>query len=101
MLEQVLAILSSTPEKLRREIADFTLRQMKTRPAKDKWSVQEILAHLDDVERLGMRERIEAMITQDMPLLRAFDQEARARDRHYDRIDPKRSLESFLSQRRT
>ena len=100
MLEQVLPILFSTPEKLRRELADFTPREMRTRPAEGKWSVQEILAHLDDVERLGMRERVEAMVTQRRPKLHAFDQEARARDGRYHTIDPKHSLQSFLSQRR-
>jgi hypothetical protein len=100
MLEEVLAILSSTPDKLRREIADFTPGQMKRRPAEGKWSVQEVLAHLEDVEGLGMRDRVEAMVTQHLPRLAAFDQEARAQEMRYNRIDPARSYESFARKRR-
>jgi len=100
MLEEVLAILSSTPEKLRREIAGFTPRQMKRRPAEGKWSVQEVLAHLEDVEGLGMRDRVEAMVTQHIPRLAVFDQEARAREMRYNRVDSVRSFESFTRKRR-
>lgn len=100
MLEGVLAILSSTPEKLRREIADLGPRQMRVHPADGKWSVQEILAHLDDVEGFAMRDRVEAMIAQETPQLPSFDQEARARNGHYERISAARSLESFVRKRR-
>ena len=61
MLSDVVAILASTPEKLKREIASMSLQEMKTRPAADKWSVQEVLAHLDDIEEIGMRARVVAM----------------------------------------
>ncbi len=100
MLKDVLEILAATPEKLSREIAAMTPRQMRTRPAPGKWSVQEILAHLDDVEELGMRARVAAMIDGNEPALRSFDQEKRAVDLRYDRKDPRQSLESFVRQRR-
>ena len=100
MLGNALEILAATPEKLRREIAAMSPRQMRTRPAPGKWSVQEILAHLDDVEELGMRARVAAMIVGNEPSLPPFDQEKRAVDLHYDRKDPQRSLESFIRQRR-
>lgn len=100
MLEDVLAILASTPEKLRREVSTIPLRAMKTRPATGKWSVQEILAHLADVEELGMRARVAAMIDEDEPVLLPFDQEKRAVDLRYGHKDPRRSLESVARQRR-
>jgi DinB superfamily len=98
--KDVLAILASTPEKIRREVAAMTTREIRTRPAANKWSVQEILAHLADVEELGMRVRVAAMIEQDEPVLLPFDQEKRAVDLHYDRQNYRRSLESFVRQRR-
>ncbi len=98
--QEVLAILAATPEKVRREISSMSPRQMKARPAAGKWSVQEILAHLDDVEELGMRARVAAMIEQDEPSLEPFDQEKRAVELRYDRKDPLRSLTSFTRQRR-
>lgn len=100
MLKDVFSILSTTPEKLRREIAPMSLREMKGRPAPKKWSVQEILAHLDDVEETAMRARVEAMVERDNPLLLPFDQEARVVEMHYDRKDPRRSLAAFVRKRR-
>ena len=99
MLKDVLKILASTPEKLRREIATMSPKEMKTRPAPDKWSVQEILAHLDDVEEHGMRARVAAMIEQDEPALLPFDQEKRAVELRYNRKDPRRTLTRFARQR--
>ena len=99
MLEDVLEILASTPEKLRREIATMSPKEMKARPAPDKWSVQEILAHLDDVEERAMRARVVAMIERDEPVLLPFDQEKRAVEMRYDRKDPRRTLNSFVRQR--
>ena len=96
----VIAILEATPGKLRREVASMTPLQIKARPASGKWSVQQILAHLDDVEYLGMRQRVEAMVVQDKPTLEPFDQEKRAKDFHYERIPYRKSLEHFIRQRR-
>ena len=100
MLKQVLEILATTPEKLKREISTMSRREMQTRAAPNKWSVQEVLAHLADVEELGMRSRVVAMVEQENPTLPSFDQEARAAEMEYSKIDPRRSLASLARQRR-
>jgi hypothetical protein len=100
MLKQVLEILATTPEKLKREISTMSRREMQTRAAPNKWSVQEVLAHLADVEELGMRSRVTAMVEQENPTLPSFDQEARAAEMEYNQIDPRRSLTSLARQRR-
>ena len=100
-MKTVFAILASTPEKIRREVAAMSPREIRTKPAPGKWSVQEILAHLEDIEGPGFRGRIEAILGEDHPMLPSFDQEARAVERRYDRTDPKRTLESWVRQRRT
>jgi hypothetical protein len=100
MLKAVLEILATTPQKLELEISSLSRREMLTRPAANKWSVQEVLAHLADVEELGMRARVAAMIEQENPTLCSFEQEARAAERKYNTIDPRRSLSSFALQRR-
>jgi hypothetical protein len=99
MLKDVIAILASTPDKLKREIASMSLRGMKTRPAANKWSVQEVLAHLDDIEEVGMRARVAAMIETDNPVLPSIDQEKRAEKMKYNRKNPLKSLASFARQR--
>lgn len=99
-LKDVLEILSSTPAKIRGEVRSLSPRQLKARPARNKWSIRGILAHLDDVEELGMRARVQAMIEQDAPVLEPFDQEKRAVELRYDRKDPLKCLAHFTSQRR-
>ncbi len=101
MLKTVIEILSTTPQKLQQEVALFSRRELLTRPAPNKWSVQEILVHLADVEEFGMRERVAAMIEQDRPNLLSFDQELRAVELRYNKIDPRKSLESLSRQRRS
>ena len=99
MRKDVIAILASTPDKLKREIAPMSLQEMRTRPAASKWSVQEVLAHLDDLEEMGMRARVAAMIETENPLLPSFDQEKRAQEMKYNRKHPLKSLASLARQR--
>jgi hypothetical protein len=99
MLKDVIAILASTPDKLKREITSMSPQQMKKRPAPNKWSVQEVLAHLDDIEEVGMRARVAAMIEMDNPILPSIDQEKRAEEMKYNRKNPLKSLASFARQR--
>lgn len=99
-MKVVLEILTSTPSKVRREVAAMSPREIRARPAAGKWSVQEILAHLDDIEGIGFRARIEAIIRQDRPLLPSIDQDARAVERRYGRTNPARALDSWARRRR-
>ena len=100
MLKSVLEILAATPKKLKLEISSLSRREMTKRPAANKWSVREVLAHLADVEEFGMRARVAAMIEQDNPTLPPFDQEARVVELKYNTIDPMQSLGSLTLQRR-
>jgi len=100
MLKRVLDVLASTPGKLRREIESMSPREMKVAPAPGKWSVQVVLAHLEDMEMFAMRGRVEAMVTEDYPFLKSFDQVQRAVELHYDRKDPWKSLASFTRKRK-
>ena len=99
MLKDVLVILASTPGKLKQELSSMSLKEMKTRPAANKWSVQEVLAHLADVEEIGMRSRVAAMIEAQHPLLPSFDQEKRGEEMKYNRKHPLKSLASLARQR--
>jgi hypothetical protein len=101
MLKPVLEILATTPQKLEREISTLSRREMLTRPTANKWSIGEVLAHLADVEEIGMRARVAAMVEQDSPTLPSFDQEARAIAFKYNTINPRESLTQLARQRRT
>jgi hypothetical protein len=100
MLKAVFTILATTPDKIQREIAAMSPRELRARPAPDKWSVQEILAHLEDIEQPGFRARLQAIVEQDRPLLPAFDQERRAVERGYNRKDPRHTLASLTKRRK-
>jgi hypothetical protein len=100
MQKAVLEILATTLQKLKLEVSPLSRREILTPPAANKWSVQEVLAHLADVEEFGMRARVAAMIEQDKPTLPPFDQEARVAELKYDTIDPMESLASLTRQRR-
>lgn len=99
-MKNVFAILASTPAKIRREVAAMSRREIRARPAPGKWAIVEILAHLEDIEQIGFRERVRAIVEQDRPVLPAIDQEGRAQALRYDRKDPKRLLDSWARQRR-
>ena len=100
MLKRVFDVLASTPEKLRREIEAMAPRELKAIPAPGKWSIQIVLAHLDDLESFAMRGRVEAMVMHDNPFLKSFDQVARAIELHYESKDPHKSLASLARQRK-
>jgi hypothetical protein len=99
MLKDVIPILASTPDKLKREIASMSSQEMKRRPAANKWSLQEVLAHMDDIEEIGMRARVAALIETDDPILLPIDQEKRAEEMKYNRINPLKSSAGLARQR--
>jgi DinB superfamily len=96
--KQPLAVQAATARKLERLIKGVPTSRLRKRPAPDKWSVSEILAHLADAEIVGgfrMRLILGAPGT---PVV-AFDQDSWVRSGHYDQRDPRKSLEQFRAVR--
>lgn len=92
--KQPLAIQSVTPKKLERLINSVPRARLRKRPAPDKWSVSEILAHLADAEIVaGFRMRL--ILGAPGAPIAAFNQNAWATSGHYDQRDPRKSLEQF------
>ena len=100
MLAHVFEILESTPAKLSVEIANLSDTELRARPMPGKWSILEVLAHLDDVEELGMRARVAAIVERERPVLQPFDQERRAEEQGYAKKNVRDVLESFRKQRK-
>jgi hypothetical protein len=68
--------------------------KLRKRPAPDKWSVAEILAHLADAEMItGWRLR--AILAAPGCPIQAYDQDALAAARNYGKHDPRKSLQQF------
>jgi hypothetical protein len=89
-----LAIQSATPRKLGRLIARSSSAKLRKRPAPEKWSAAEIIAHLADCEIVtGWRMR-QILGAPGAPI-QAFDQDAWAAAGHYEKRDARKSLEQF------
>lgn len=89
-----LQVQAATARKLERLIKGVPSSKLRKRPAPDKWSVNEILAHLSETEIVGgfrMRLILGATGT---PIV-AFDQDAWVVSGHYQKRDARESLEQF------
>src|SRR6202521_2457587 len=92
--QEPLKVQAATPKKLERLIKGVPAAKLRKRPAPGKWSVAEILAHLADSEMVRgwrMRQILGAPGTP----IQAFDQDAWAISGHYEKRDPRKSVELF------
>jgi hypothetical protein len=95
-----LDIQAQTPKELERLIAGASATRLRQRPAPGKWSVAEILAHLADVE-IVVSWRIRAILGAPGTPMQAMDQDAWVTAGHYDKRDPRKSVEVFRVLRET
>jgi DinB family protein len=92
--KQPIDVLAATAGKLEGLIAGVPPADLRKRPAADKWSVSEILAHLADAEIVGGF-RMRLILGAPGTAIVAYDQDDWARSGHYDKRDPRQSLEQF------
>ena len=98
--KEPLTIQAATPRKIERLIKGVAPGKLRKRPASDKWSVREIIAHLADAEIVGgfrMRLILGAPGTPIVP----FDQDVWVANLHYDKRDARKALEQFRVLRET
>ena len=89
-----LDVLADTPKRLERLIGGVSATTLRTRPAPDRWSVSEILAHLADGEIVGAF-RMRLILGSPGVSIAAYDQDTWVTSGHYDARDPRASLEQF------
>jgi hypothetical protein len=89
-----LRILQATPKKLASLLKGKTKKQLTRRPAPDKWSVAEIMAHFADVE-IAIGWRLRLVLSANAVPVQAYDQDAWAATFGYARRDSRQSLELF------
>ena len=87
-----LKLQSATTKKLARLVKGVPTAKMRKRPAPDKWSVAEILAHLADVE-IVVGWRMRSILGAPGTPIQAFDQDAWVMAGHYAKRDPRESIE--------
>jgi DinB superfamily len=92
--KQPLEVQASTPGKLERLIKGLSMTKLRERPAADKWSVSEIVAHLDDAEIVtGFRMRM--ILGAPGASIAAYDQNSWVTSGHYEKRDARKSVEQF------
>lgn len=89
-----LRLQQAAPAKLAALLKGKTSKQLTRRPAPDKWSVAEILAHLADGE-LVIAWRIRQILTNNAIPIQAYDQDLWAKTFDYAHRDPRQSLANF------
>jgi uncharacterized damage-inducible protein DinB len=86
-------VLSSTNKKLSRLVKGASPAKLRRRPAPDKWSIAEILAHMSDVE-IAVGWRLRFILGAPGTPVQAYDQNAWVKAGHYEKRDPKKSIET-------
>lgn len=94
-LQGALALLEKTPKVLKTLLADVDQETLAWKPAADRWSIGEILAHLAEIEQV-YSQRVQRIVTEDSPALEKYDQNRAATEGRYSRPDPEDSLASFI-----
>jgi hypothetical protein len=92
--KQPLAVQAATAKKLEKLIKGVPAAKLRKRPAPDKWSVSEILAHLADAEIVGGF-RMRLILGAPGTPVAAFDQDSWVISGHYEKRDPRKSVEQF------
>jgi len=92
--KQPLAVQAATAKKLERLIKGVPTSKLRKRPAADKWSVSEIAAHFADVE-IAVGFRIRLILGAPGTPVAAFDQDSWVISGHYEKRDPRKSVEQF------
>lgn len=93
-----LKVQSATAKTIDKLMKGKPAAKLRKRPAPDKWSVGEIVAHLADAE-LVTAWRLRAILATPGTTIQAYDQDALAAARNYAKHDPRKSLDTFRAVR--
>jgi hypothetical protein len=93
-----LPVLEQTPIIIEKIVWATTDEQMHWKPAPDRWSISEVLAHLADLE-VVFRGRIQQMLDQKNPSLEAHDQNAAYAAGKYSGGKAREHLKQFCHER--
>jgi uncharacterized damage-inducible protein DinB len=89
-----LTLMRATPARIERRVAGLTPAQLKQRPARGKWSIQEILGHLADCEAV-FAWRVRRALAEPGAPVHGFSQEKWAECFRYQRIHGRVSLVAY------
>ena len=93
-----LKLQAAAPAKLAKLLKGVSPAKARKRPAPDKWSIAEIVAHIADAEMVGGY-RMRAILGHPGTQIIGFDQDAWVTALHYDKRDLKKSLAQYCALR--
>jgi hypothetical protein len=88
------------PVVIRSLVDDVDTVQARWKPAADRWSILEVVNHLEDEEREDFRPRLDSVLHRPGEPLPPIDPPRWAIERKYNERDLAESLERFLTERR-
>ncbi len=91
-------VLEQTPIILEKLLRIATHEELQWKPAPDRWSISEVLAHLSEVETV-FRTRAERMLKEDLPALASYDQKAADAAGTYLKGTAREHLKTFCHER--
>ena len=89
-----LKVQAGTAKRLERLVQGVPASKLRKRPAPEKWSAGEILAHLADSE-IVIGWRMRQILGAPGTPIQAYDQDSWAAAGHYEKRDPRKSAEQF------
>jgi uncharacterized damage-inducible protein DinB len=98
--DQYVAIVGSTPDRLKAALAGVSKKLLTWRPAPGKWSIHEIVCHMRDAERLGYLRRYTEILAKDNPTFPDVDGDALALERQYRRLNLREVLRDWRAARK-
>ena len=93
-----LLMQQAAPKKLAKLLKGKNKKQLTRKPAPDKWSIAEIVAHLADGE-IAIAWRLRQILSSNAIPIQAYDQNSWASTFDYARRDPRQSMANFTSLR--
>jgi DinB superfamily len=94
-----LKVQAATPKKLERLVGGASAAKLRKKPAPDKWSVREILAHLADVE-IVVGWRVRSILGAPGAPIQAFDQDSWVEAGHYRERNPRECIAQISAVRK-
>ena len=96
--EQALAMLAAAPTRLADLTTDLTPAQLRTPPAHDEWSANDVLAHLRSCADMW-GDAIAVILAEDKPTFRAINPTTWIKQTDYPDLDFQSSFRAFTTQR--
>ncbi len=97
-MEELIEQYKQGYSKILKELEGLTKEQFLFKPSEESWSIREIIIHLSDAELVHIH-RMKAVLSEDNPILTAFDQDLWTMRLNSQQIDHQLYLQLFKSMR--